>query len=40
MECACCCGAEMLPDKELEMTIIYKCKQCELSDARLKAKQK
>ena len=26
MECACC-GAEMLPDRELEKTIIYKCKQ-------------
>ena len=35
MECACC-GAEMLPDKELEKTIIYKCKQCGLSDTRLK----
>ena len=35
MECACC-GAEMLPDRELEKTIIYKCKQCGLSDTRLK----
>jgi DNA-directed RNA polymerase subunit RPC12/RpoP len=35
MDCACC-GAEMLPDKELEKTIIYKCKQCGLSDTRLK----
>jgi hypothetical protein len=30
------CGAEMLPDRELEKTIIYKCKQCGLSDTRLK----
>jgi hypothetical protein len=35
MECACC-GAEMLPDRELEKTIIYKCEQCGLSDTRLK----
>jgi DNA-directed RNA polymerase subunit RPC12/RpoP len=35
MECACC-GEEMLPDRELEKTIIYKCKQCGLSDTRLK----
>ena len=26
----------MLPDRELEKTIIYKCKQCGLSDTRLK----
>jgi hypothetical protein len=35
MECACC-GAEMLPDRELEKTITYRCKQCGLSDTRLK----
>jgi len=29
-----CCGAYMLPDKELEKTIIYKCKECGLSDSR------
>jgi len=29
MKCACC-GADMLPDKELENTIIYKCKECGL----------
>jgi hypothetical protein len=34
MKCACC-GSEMLPDKELEKTIIYKCKECGLSDSRL-----
>jgi hypothetical protein len=26
----------MLPDRELEKTIIHKCKQCGLSDTRLK----
>jgi predicted RNA-binding Zn-ribbon protein involved in translation (DUF1610 family) len=35
MECAYC-GAEMLQDRKLEKTIIYKCKQCGLSDTRLK----
>ena len=35
MKCACC-GANMLPDKESENTIIYKCKECGLSDSRLK----
>jgi len=27
MKCACC-GADMLPDKELKNIIIYKCKEC------------
>jgi hypothetical protein len=35
MKCACC-GADMSKDKELEKTIIYKCKECGLSDSRLK----
>jgi DNA-directed RNA polymerase subunit RPC12/RpoP len=35
MKCACC-GADMLSDKELENTIIYKCKECGLTDFRLK----
>jgi DNA-directed RNA polymerase subunit RPC12/RpoP len=35
MKCACC-GAEMLSDKELEKTVIYKCKECGLSDSKLK----
>jgi hypothetical protein len=35
MKCACC-GVDMLPDKELENTIIYKCKECGLTDSRLK----
>jgi DNA-directed RNA polymerase subunit RPC12/RpoP len=35
MKCACC-GAKMLPYKELEKTIFYKCQECGLSDSRLK----
>jgi hypothetical protein len=35
MKCACC-GADMLQDKELENTIIYKCKERSLTDTRLK----
>jgi hypothetical protein len=35
MKCACC-GAEMLPYKILEKTIVYKCIECGLSDSRLK----
>jgi hypothetical protein len=31
-----CCGAEMLADEELEKTITYKCKECSLSDSKLK----
>jgi hypothetical protein len=35
MKCACC-GGEMIPDKVSEKTIVYKCRQCGLSDTRLK----
>ena len=35
MKCAVC-GAEMLPNRESEKTITHKCKQCGLSDTRLK----
>jgi hypothetical protein len=35
MKCACC-GAYMIPDKELENTIIYECKECGLSDSKLR----
>ena len=35
MKCACC-GADMLPDKEFQNTIIYKCKEYGLTDSRLK----
>jgi DNA-directed RNA polymerase subunit RPC12/RpoP len=34
MKCACC-GTDMLPDKELENTVIYKCKECGLTDSRI-----
>ena len=30
------CGAEMLADEELKKTIIYKYKECSLSDSTLK----
>lgn len=36
MKCACC-GGDMLRNKELENTIIYKCKECGLSNTELKA---
>jgi len=36
MKCACCGADTLLPDKELEKTIIYKCKECGLSDSKLK----
>lgn len=36
MKCACC-GGDMLRDKELEKTIIYKCKECGLSNTELRA---
>jgi hypothetical protein len=35
MKCACC-GGEMILDKVSEKTIVYKCRQCGLSDTRLK----
>jgi hypothetical protein len=35
MKCACC-GAEMLADRVLEKTIIYKCNKCGLSETTLK----
>ena len=35
MKCACC-GGDMLRNKELENTIIYKCKECGLSNTELK----
>lgn len=36
MKCACC-GGEMLEDKQLEKTIIYKCRECGLTESRLKS---
>jgi hypothetical protein len=35
MNCACC-GSEMLPDSELENVVIYKCKECGLTNSMLK----
>jgi len=35
MKCACC-GGEMIPDKVSEKTIVYKCRQCGLSETKLK----
>ena len=35
MKCACC-GTEMIEDKELEKTIIYKCTECGLTNSSLK----
>ena len=35
MKCACC-GEDMLLYKELEKITIYRCKECGLSDSRLK----
>ena len=35
LKCACC-GAEMAIDQELEKTIIYKCRECGLSNSILK----
>jgi len=35
MKCACC-GADMSQDRKLEKTIVYRCKECGLSDSRLK----
>ncbi len=36
MKCACC-GGEMLIEKETEKTISLKCKECGLSDSKLKS---
>jgi hypothetical protein len=35
MKCACC-GGEMMPDKDIGSSIIYKCTDCGLSDTKLK----
>ena len=35
MKCDCC-GGEMISDEVSEKTIVYKCRQCGLSDTRLK----
>jgi hypothetical protein len=38
LKCACC-GGDMIPDKDLGRSIIYKCRECGLSDSRIKVDQ-
>jgi hypothetical protein len=38
MKCACC-GGDMLPEKDIGNSLIYKCTECGLSDSRVKEKQ-
>ena len=38
MKCACC-GGDMLPEKDIGNSLIYKCTECGLSDSRVKKKQ-
>jgi hypothetical protein len=35
MKCACC-GNEMLPDRDIGNSIVFKCTDCGLTDTRLK----
>jgi DNA-directed RNA polymerase subunit M/transcription elongation factor TFIIS len=35
MRCPCC-GGDMAPDKDIGNSIIYKCRECGLSDSKLK----
>jgi DNA-directed RNA polymerase subunit RPC12/RpoP len=35
MKCACC-GGDMIVEKELEKVMIYKCRECGLSNTELK----
>ncbi len=37
MKCACC-GGEMVLKSELKKALIYKCKECGLSDTKLRLK--
>jgi hypothetical protein len=39
MKCACC-GGDMLPEKDIGSSVIYKCAECGLSDTRLKEEAK
>jgi hypothetical protein len=39
MKCACC-GGDMLPEKDIGSSVIYKCSECGLSDTRLKEEAK
>lgn len=38
MKCACC-GGDMLLEKDIGNSLIYKCTECGLSDSRVKKKQ-
>jgi hypothetical protein len=35
VKCACC-GSDMLPDRDIGSSIIYRCTDCGLTDSRLK----
>ena len=35
MKCACC-GSDMLPERDIGSSIVYKCADCGLSDTRIK----
>jgi hypothetical protein len=39
MKCACC-GGDMLPDRDIGSSILYRCKDCGISDTRLKSEEK
>jgi hypothetical protein len=38
MKCACC-GGDMLPEKDIGNSLIYKCGECGLTDSRVKKNQ-
>jgi uncharacterized Zn finger protein len=38
MKCACC-GGDMLTEKDIGRSVVYKCVECGLSDTRLKKRQ-
>jgi uncharacterized Zn finger protein len=38
MKCACC-GGDMLTEKDIGRSVVYKCVECGLSDTRVKKKQ-
>jgi uncharacterized Zn finger protein len=39
MKCACC-GGDMLFEKDIGNSLLYKCAECGLSDSRVKKKKK
>jgi DNA-directed RNA polymerase subunit M/transcription elongation factor TFIIS len=38
MKCACC-GGDMLPEKDIGNSLVYKCGECGLTDSRVKKNQ-